>query len=271
MNMLKLNLEATANAPVTIGHIGKIANVIEGHVPDALKKMPFYQAHDYQCGFALASPDGLDSLGEALLVNDYCFTTSTKKHAASYLNLIYGKEFITPAFMLSPKEAKPTYRIKERFVLPQSLNEVYLHLYEKIKRPFVIAGFIEFAQLKGTHIAKPPIYHENIFAHKSAYYPEASQTYQNAYAYVVGGVANFNTCDNLKLNKDLSFILYQNPFDKQETITTHEHGLLLKKKITEVKNIKPDSIHKTVHIYSKDSLIKSIRGEIFVIAAIAEF
>ena len=270
LNMINIILMPAYGDEITAGHIGTVADVIAGHVPEELAKRKF-SAVDYKYGFELASPEGMSSLGEAVLVNNFCYSTSTDQLSTNYLKTISAQSFATSGIFLIPNDAKPTYLIKQTFESSCLLNDVYDALFAKIKQPFAFAAIIEFETLHGTFVAKAPIHDENIFEHKASYYPFAPQILVDVPAFLVGVVANYGDSRLASLLKKLEVVLYRNPFDKEHSNAAHAHGITLKQHVIRSDAIMPEIVDKTLHILADQSRIKSLHGEIFTIGDLKDF
>lgn len=252
-----------------VGHIGSVKDVIAGHVAPSLAKK-YYQAADYQYGFELASPKGLNSLGEAVLVNGHCFTRSTDKHSKHYLQTISGPTFLTSGLFVIPKGGQETYHLYKVFAIPLSLAVLYDKLYAIIEQPFVMAGFVEFTQLHCTAIAKPPIYDEPIFNYRQQYYPHLPQILRHQPTFIVGAVADFVHSKEKFLLQQMEVVLYHNPFETMQGLTTHTHGLTLKHRLEKTNEITPEQVKEVWHVLADTSLVSSVRAEIYVIGEVTD-
>ena len=268
--MVNIVLTPTHHEEITAGHIGTVADVIAGHVPGSLVHQKF-RAADFKYGFELASPEDLTSLGEAVLVNNTCYATSTDQQSTNYLKTISGASFVTSGIFLIPNEAKPTYLIKQTFEPSCLLNDFYDALFAHIKRPFAFAAIVEFETLHGTFVAKTPIHEENIFEHTASYYTCAPQTLSDVPTFLVGAVADYSDRKQASLLEKLEVVLYRNPFDKQHSLTAHAHGITLKQGVKHVAEITPTLVDETLHVFADQSRIKSVHGEIFTIGAMVDY
>lgn len=265
--MHEIQLLPCYTKPITAGHIGSVADVIAGHVPRALANTRFF-ARDYQYGFELASPIDISSLGEAVIVNGYCFANMTNQESSEYMKTISGQDFVTTCVFLVPLRARPSYRIDIDFAKPLSLGVFYERLYQQINHPFVFAAFISFRKLHAAAIAKAPVYGENIFDNKNGYYPFPEQYLDSREAFLIGAVADFHDHANPLLQKSLEVVLYNNPFDKKSALISHAHGITLDKPLKTVHEIIPDIVEDALHVFAEQSILTSIHGEIFVIDSI---
>jgi len=259
-----MNIIPTHAKPITVGHVGSIEDVLAGHINPSLIKQRL-SAADFQYGFELASPEDALSLGESLLVNNRCFTTSTNPQSVDYLQTITGDTFVTSGFFLIPKSEKPTFKIKETLTTPLTMSEYYNTVYHTVKQPFAFAGFFTLSQLHMTAIEKTPIYEEAIFEHTSAYFPHPPIIQSNVTVFLVGIVADYDDTKNNDLLNKLQVVLYQNPFDKTQTLTAHAHAITLNKNIDKVESIHPDMVEKTVHVLSDQTELSALNVEIFTI------
>ncbi len=260
--MISLDLKTIHPKPIKAGHIGTVSDVIAGVIPNAFIHQQF-NASDFQFGFEMASPNGMLSLGESVLVNGYCYTCSTNINSPTYLQTIAGKKFTTSGIFLIPLKAKPNQTLNQIIQPSVMLTEIYDALYTAIQRPFAFAGFFDFAPLHATAIAKPPIHQQNIFKHSKTYYPNPEQHLPKASTFMVGAMADYTNHNNEPLLKELEVVLYRNPFEQSHTITTHAHGMTLKKTITTPQDITPDVVDKTFHIFSNQSFVTHLNIAIF--------
>ena len=75
-------------------NIGKITTIIEGDVSEEL--MQSFQAQNYLAGFEAASPKNINSIGESVVVNNYCYICVTdikNKNYQKHFPFILKKEW----------------------------------------------------------------------------------------------------------------------------------------------------------------------------------
>jgi len=143
-------------------------------------------------------------------------------------------------------------------------------VYERVRTPFVISGFILFANLKATHLNRPPISGENIFAEKEKYFPAIQQDLDDVHGYVVGVVTDPNELRLSKINKKLSVCLYPNPLDKHTDQLQHIHVLTLSKKCVHKEEILPGNVLDCVEVLIEGTKIESFDLEIYSINDVVE-
>jgi hypothetical protein len=265
-----MNIISTNNPAIIAEHIGSVVDVIAGTIPNELANCQF-KASNFKYGFELASPDDILSMGESVIVNNTCFATSTNPKSANYLQTISGNQFVSSGLFIIPNSAKPTHLINQNLNVPLSLYDYYHKLFQSIKQPFAFAGFFKFSQLQTTTIAISPISNKNIFENKELYFPHPPQTEKDTYTFLVGAVANYKDESNSTLLNQLEVVLYNNPFDKTQNLTTHAHGITLNKIITNICEITPDIVNKTSHIITEKSFLNAIDVEIFAIESLKEY
>ena len=265
--MLSLALKSTNKGPVIAAHIGTVRDVIAGVVPETLRKR-YFHAHAYQYGFELASPEGIAGLGEAVLVNGMCYATSTDASSLRYLKTVSGDAFMTSGIFLIPNGVQPSHRIEQTFDSAYGLNDVYDALFTEIGQPLAFALRFDFDLFYGTYIGKAPIFGENIFEKASSYYSQAPETLRHVSAFLVGAIADFRDTKNTALLQALDVVLYHNPFDSTENLTTHAHGVTLTQNITEVSEITPMLVDRVWHVLSGESRVTSVRGEVFALCGL---
>lgn len=268
--MVNILLRPTSHSSITAGHIGSVIDVIKGYVPESLAHRRF-NADAFKYGFELASSEDVNAFGEAVLVNGFCYSTSTNQQSKNYLQTTAGESFVTSGLFLIPKEAEPTYRIQQSFTESCLLHDAYSAIFAQVKQPFAIAAMFEFETLTGNFIVKPPIHGENIIENIEKFCPYPPQTISTTSAFLVGAVADFSDTRYKDLLEKLNVVLYKNPFDKQLNITTHTHCITLKKDLDDVQDITPILVDKTLHVLSEQSRIKSIKGEVFAVGDMMDF
>ena len=85
-----LSVGKTSVTCTDLAVIGSVEDVIAGVINEKIENRHF-SALDYRFGFEVASPHSQESIGETVLVNQNCYTTSTDKHD-HYLQTIYGNQ-----------------------------------------------------------------------------------------------------------------------------------------------------------------------------------
>ena len=265
-SQLKLELQHTT--PHHFDVIGSVQNVIEGHIPKHLANQKF-MASDYAFGFELASPNSLESMGESVIVNNYCYATSSEANSSSYHETISGKSFFTTGMLTLPKSARGNYNLS----LPDSSNEISYYsllkqVFEGVQKPFVLVAHVNYKSIHATAIAKAPIYNENIFENKREYYCISPIHLVNTHAFIVACVADFSHLDDKKLHDTLQLVLYHNPMDKQESLNIHTHGITLKRDIQSYEQITPSIVDKTLHIFTDETVVQAIKGEVYIIGSL---
>ena len=177
----------------------------------------------------------------------------------------------------SPSRQQPLIKFKCPPTKPISfthaldLHRCYEQWYEQIKQPFAFAGFVDFKQLHMTAVAQAPIHDQNIFKHASTYYPYPPTLLNHTHAFVIGVVADYQDKTQVKLLKQLEVVLYKNPLDVSSRLTTHAHAITLYKKIMNVNQIIPISVHKTVHVLSSETQVRGMKLKLFVIDALRDY
>ncbi len=259
-------VHATGQGPTIFQHIGTVENVIAAHLPPEVTSKRV-SAADFYMGFELATPKELSSLGEAVLINGLCYTTSTDSHAKDYNKTINGSEFIPGGIFLIPKGAKPSHRVEINEKMP--LLDFYNSLYRQVGQPLAFAGIFYFTKFHGTAIGKPPINGHNIFTHKQEYYPNPETRVENVYAFVIGALTDFK--GHPTVNEELKTVLYKNPMDAGSELTQHAHTLLLKKRVTHITEILPNLVDQTLHLFAEGTELVSGSVEIFTAAGVKKY
>lgn len=260
-----LTIEPTSAGPAVLAHIGFVEDVIAAKIPEEISSRR-YEASDFSMGFELASPKGLASLGEAVLVNGYCYTCSTDRSSKEYDHTIFGKQFIPGGMFLIPKDAKPSHRFRVDEKL--SMEAFYQKLYGHLSHPLAFAGIFHFADFHGIAIGKPPVNGRNIFTHKDEYYLIPDVRVKDRWGFVIGAASNFTGFE--KINEQLKAVLYKNPMDATSSLINHAHVLLLKKKIERFDQIAPAVVDQTLHLFIDGTSMIAGEGEIFLVAGMKD-
>jgi hypothetical protein len=258
-----------------LGYIGSVIDVIAGKIPKNLDGKMF-AADNYRFGFEVASPQNKYSIGESVIVNNYCYATSTNKNSSDYNTTISGPNFTTNGVFLVPHQAQPSHQVSLKAKKqPIPLLNLYEQLYNKISRPFAFAGIVTFANLHAKAIGKPPIDNLNVFANKSLYYPFPEMTLQNTPAFIFGVITNCHQTEYEEINKQLEVAIYQIPHPKNmphvSTLTTHVHTLTLKQPVTKITAITPQLADKTLHVIPDNTTIISAKLNIFTVQGLDNY
>ena len=267
--MLLINLIPTGikNSDLTV--MGSVEDVIAGKIRPDLKTTLF-EANEYQFGFELASPHSIESMGESVLVNGYCYTTSTDK-ADHYLKTIAGKLFYTSGIFLVPKTAKPSYRLAPAKVSdPMTYFDFCKKIHAATGGPCLITALVRFKYLESTCIQKAPIYGQNIFEQAKEYYHDLKMQFNDCYFFLVAAIADFKN-DSKKITDQMKVVLYHNPFDESNALNIHTHGLILNRRVSDVRTLVPKDVAHTVHLYTENTALDEIIwGEVFVVGSVSE-
>ena len=261
---LSVQLIKNSDNLINLVTIGSVKDVIAGVIQPALRTHAFDASH-YRFGFELASPHSVTSLGEAVLVKDYCYATSTDPED-HYQHVIYGKTFYTSGMLLVPLKTQANYLLHPSLDATGICYEAFCEaIHQKIQRPCLYVALLKFKQLTTTHIKKTPIYGEPIFTHQNDYYGGTEKIFEDCMGFVIGVFANFTT-DPSAITQQLGDVLYHNPFDKQSLLQSHTHGLVLHHPLPHMTALEPTDVQQVVHVYNKNTVITEILwGEIFVI------
>lgn len=246
-------------------HFGHIQEVVDGGISqERLAKR--LDARDFSCGFELASPQKASSLGESVIVNALCYTTSTDQESGSYGQLIFGEQFIPGDVFLLPKGALPTHQVVlENATLP--FYDFYAAAYQAIEGPFAFAGIFHFSSFSGVAIGRPPIHKENIFAHQEKYYPFPEVHKQNISGYVIGVVSARKTLQEDRLDS----LLYDNPMDQPTELIHHAHVLTLRKHPSHVAQISPKIGDECLHLLHYGCKIEATSVELYALQGVEEY
>jgi hypothetical protein len=255
-----IEIRATDQTTSTLGHIGTVKDVLASRVSPALHGKTFH-ANNYQYAFELASPRDEKSMGESIIVNGNCYCTDTDKNSPSYLKLAAGPDIITSGIFIIPRSAKPTHTIIANNV---SLTACYQAIYDDIKGPFALAGFVDFKEAHMTYITKAPINGRSIMDNPKEYLTvDPSKKYPNKHGFIVGAASDYQ--QDHPANDDMKVVLYHNPNDKQTGLSTHVHLLELDTDIKHVADITPDKAKQVWHVFEDNTEISRLSAEIYAI------
>ncbi|MDP1573732.1 MAG: hypothetical protein Q8L78_02185 [Coxiellaceae bacterium] len=252
-----------------LGVVGSVEDVIAGVVRPDLKTRLLH-AKDYQFGFELASPHRLESMGESVIANGMCYTTSTDKND-HYLQTISGETFYTSGIFLVPKTAESSYHFQpEKHEEGIAYYDFCEQIHAKAGGPCLAVALVHFKALEATHIQKAPIHNESIFDHKADYYGDLKLSLNDRYFFLVVAMANYGS-DSASITEQLKVVLYHNPFDTSSALNIHTHGLVLNRRLVNPSELTPSDVTHTVHLYTEKSIIDEIIwGEVFVIGGIEQ-
>lgn len=251
--------------------LGKIQDVLSGNVKrDSAGKT--HNAADFAYGFELGTPKNIESLGESVLVNGYCYATSSDENSIEHNELICGPTFHAGGMFFIPHEARPTHQaVLDKGGGVLKCNDFYQSVYDTIKEPFAFVGILHLEALHGFAISKPPIYGKNIFENRSEYFRNPEIFDNHRFVFAIGVVANFKEVKEAKLKKELEHVLYRNPLDKDAALSYHSHALALKYQVGSYDEIKPNAADKCLHLLSDGTRIASGGIDIFTFKELREY
>lgn len=261
-----LVLAKTAAPHSILGYLGDIKDVLAARFPQAIRNHRF-NASDYAYGFEIASTDYEDALGEAMLLNNYCYTTSTAVDTAHYYQLRTAPDFITSSMFIIPRACQAGwiahYAIQDK---PLSFPDFYLKLAEKVNAPLGFVALVDFEDLKSIAIGKPPINGQAVFEHTEYYYPFSATLAHGVPAVVIGVLTDYTNPDFQTVNQQLESVLYNNPMDNREfPLTHHAHLLTLDTLPSSLLEVNPAMAKEVRHLVIGESKIRSLYAEIFPI------
>jgi hypothetical protein len=254
---------AYANPSAEFYCINDIRDVIAGKKPENPSKL-WLKASDVAFGLGNGSMNTIQGLGEAVLINGVSYTKSTDQAAENYYQLAHGDRFMTTWAFLMSKEAQPNFKLKNT-QLKKSLTilDIYHLIYQKLKNPFFITAVLQCEMLKSSAIAKAPIEGQNIFTHANIYYPKTN-ILKNQSVGLVGIVANI---EKLTPNfaKKMHRVVYDNSLEnKLDSLTTHEHGVLLNQAVADINDIQIGEVKDIQHLFT-DTLVSGFNLNIYII------
>lgn len=264
----RISIVTTQAGPSRSECIGSVQDVIAGRIAPHLEKKRF-DAHAYRYGFLLGSPKNRTSLGETILVNNQCYTTSTDATSPEYNTTIYGPTFMTSGLFVLPLQARPSHTVTlDTDQEPMDITAFFNEMYRLINRPLACVGLVEFAQLHGTAVGKPPIDGRNFFDFYQEYHPFPPTLSANTHACIMGALTNFGQTDYATINKELESVLYKtsSPGDPNgEDICSHVHALTLKSRVSATADITPQSADRVVHVLEDKTIIASAHLDVYVL------
>ncbi len=169
---------------------------------------------------------------------------------------MWGPEFVTPGMFLVPHLCGASY-VGDYCSLYQgiSFDEFYEILFNKIKRPFTVAGCAELSYCRTISVTHSPIEKECIFDHKDKYYDENDIKENNVNIAFIGVVSDPQDKDLKDINNKLGSVLYYNPFCKTRKLTSHTHALTLQKPEVNIENVHPHDAKDVLHL-TDESILK---------------
>lgn len=260
-----ITIHPTGQKPSILGHIGTVEDVIAATLSPEMTSRR-YHASEYKMGFELATPKNIESLGEAVLVNGYCFTNSTDRSSKDYDKTIAGEEFTSGGIFLVPKQVNPTHQVQ--VAGPLNMIDFYEELYSQIKHPLAFGGIFHLSDFYGTAIGKAPLDGLNIFEHKEIYYPNPTVRLKDRWGFVMGAMSDF--VGYSEINQQLKTVLYKNPNDTSSSLVHHAHIVLFKKKIERYEEIVPEVVDRTLHLSIDGTAILSGKVDIFLVAGLKD-
>jgi hypothetical protein len=273
--MNNLLITSTGAGSCYLGHIGSVLDVIAGKMPESLDGKIF-EAKNYLCGFLLASPQSKYSLGESIIVNNNCYTTSTDKSSSNYNSVIYGPKFLTSGMFLIPSQAKPSHRVSLNTATnPVPLLDFYNEIYKQVNQPLAFFGLIELPSFHAIAIGKPPIDGMNIFTNNKEYYPLPAVVEKNTHAFIIGALSNDRQSQYENINKQLEIVLYRttHPGDTSgsPSLTNHAHALTLKQTIINVAAINSQLTRQILHMFPAGTTVANANLDIFTIKGLDNY
>lgn len=262
MNHFSINL--ISQYSICALHLGTVQDVIKGIVSGQLKHRRF-DASDYQSGFEIGSAQNFEALGEAMLVNNRLFSTSTDPKSHDYGHVVSGPEFVTSGIFLIPKSAKPSFHLSMNTSCGMNLYDLYARVYQTIKKPLAFSGFIKFSQFHANHIEKAPIEGLNIFEHPKVYYTQPQIKRKGEYGFVIGAITDYHDKTLEDINRKLEVVLYKNPNEQGSVLSYHAHVLTLNRHLVCEDQITQDTVNECLHLFCEDTQVLNAELNIFTI------
>jgi len=259
---LNIEILPLEGRPVAALMIGSVVDTLAGRVDPRLCKQRF-RATDYAFGFEAASPKELSSVGESVLVNGTCYATSTEEGSLDYGKVIWGSEFVTGGMFLLPKGVQPTHRLN--LTAPMQFDQLCHRIYQGVQRPVAFVGIWESETLYTMAIGKPPIHGRPIFENREYYFPMPPQTLRGTHAFVMGVMTFYGDKQWQILNKNLEVVLYKNPFDREFSLSSHTHCLVLKSEVTQIDQVIPTVVERCLHVFTDKTTVKKAHLNLYAL------
>jgi len=269
--MKNIKINRLSKKKNTLAYIGSVGNVIAGIIPEELKSRRF-NASKVKFGFELGSPQGIYNMGECIIMNSLIYSSRTDTTRKDRNPLMWGPEFVTSGIFLVPSKCEANLEISycslDKIF---KLKDIYSIIYERVRKPFFIAGCIEFEQLRSHSITYSPIEKENIFTNEKKYYDEEEHKDLNMNIAFNGVVSDMTNIVENEINEKLKTVLYYNPYNKQsDELISHTHAAVLNSPIVEISEVKPNNVKDVIHIMD-DSVLRYIKAKVFCIDNIIEY
>jgi len=251
-------------------HIGSVADVIEGSVDLRLKGRRF-SAQKFQYGFEVGSSLNFDAMGEALLVGDKLFSTCTDPKHERYGQLVSGDEFVTNGLFVISLNTAPSFQLKMASKNGLPLEQVYRQIYQKVAKPFAFCGWMKFASFHATFIEQSPTKGKNIFDNRGFYYSRPPMLRGKEYGFAMGVVADFNDTVMRDVNASLQTVLYHNPFEKSNQLSSHAHIVTLDTSCETESAISGGHARECLHLFCEQSAVTQADLKIFTIESVEDY
>ena len=259
MDKEKVQIKTINDNTNTLYYVGEEHNIENGLIDPRLKDQPL-EAKDYLFGMEFASPQGIDSVGEAIIIANNCFATSTDKDPKKHLSVIYGPKVYTPKFIALKKNASPNGYIRCKSKMP--IIDFYSQIHNAIEHSQIaLVGLAKFdtAYVNASH--HPPIHGKSFQSEKKHYFPFPSKKIHNCFGVYVGLL----TSKKSSKTKD-RFRRYIDEYsDSSIDINVRSHLMILSTKHYEYNIIDPEAVTQVWHIFNEHSVISEFKGDFFLI------
>jgi hypothetical protein len=277
-----------------LADIGCVNNVLNGIVPPEVFSIPI-KASEYRAGFELGAVNGPNphELSDMVMVNGTVYISSAEMGTANYCRMIYGPVLHSTGAVLLPNSSAVDYSV--RFTGTMEWNRVLNDIYARVALPFFFCGLVQFNEVCGQAVTRPPIENESLLANLHKYYSGATDvTVRDRYMFVCGicvqysstvspdlktalerhlfdvstlekGVQQAVTPSGLTdIKQRLAIILHKFQSRLEQPILTHTHALVLHDAVSSMEAIQPTLVERVIHMRGT-SKCQSANLEVFCI------
>jgi len=167
--------------------VGDVRARLAARIPEALRNRQLDAEH-IGIGLGTAAVGGWEGLGDALVVSGRAFVCSTRRDAGNVHALISDRFFQASHLVYVP----PATRARDslRVTPGASLDAVWRQLAVRYPDGVLVAGTVQWQQLRRYAMTNPPINGLPVFEHSTHYYTQPMETLADTWTYLVGIVAH---------------------------------------------------------------------------------
>ncbi len=167
--------------------VGDVRARLAAHIPEALRNRRLDAEH-IGIGLGTATVGGWEGLGDALVVSGRAFVSSTRRTAGDVNALVSDRFFQTSHLVYVPPatRARDSLRVQPG----TSLDAVWRQLAVRYPDGVLVAGTVQWQQLRRYALTNPPINGLPVFEHSTHYYTQPMETLADTWTYLVGIAAH---------------------------------------------------------------------------------